>query len=281
MRHQPERADEPELAALLDHIQQERGLDCHQYKPSFLRRRLATRLRARKVQSYAEYQALLDEAEYQQLYSALTINLSYFFRDASLFDLLRDTILPDLLHARSHSRRSNLRRLRIWSAGCAGGEEPYSLAILLYELLGPQHTAWQLDIRATDVEPRAIARARSACYAAFSLRGVDPQIVERYFVHTGPDYCLSPTIAAMVDFEQRDLSDMPATPAYDLVLCRNVLIYFARPQQERLFHLFHRVLADDGILVIGKTEVLPLAAKPLFRTVNLREHVYAKIPHKT
>jgi len=271
----PDQVDEAGFQVLLDHILQDRGLDCRQYKPRFLRRRFAVRMRALKVQSYAEYAARLAErdAEYAHLFSALTINLSYFFRDASLYDSLREEVLPALLDARRRARR-----LRIWSAGCAGGEEPYSLAMLLDELLGPRRAAWRLHIRATDVDATALDQARAGRYSRFSLQGADERYIGKYFSVDGDEYVLAPHIVDMVNFRQADLMATSAAPACDLILCRNVLIYFRRPQHERLFRLFHRTLPNDGVLVIGKTETLPLSMMHLFRPLNRREHIYSKVP---
>ncbi len=265
--------DEAAFQALLDYIRQERGLDCRQYKPNYLRRRLAVRMRALRVQSYAEYMAYLVtcEAEYERLFTALTINLSYFFRDASLYQALREEVLPALLKARHQTCR-----LRIWSAGCAGGEEPYSLAILLQELLSHQQTTWQLHIYATDIDGAVLERARRGRFSHFSLQNVDEHYTSRYFTLDGNEYILIPTIRNMVEFQQADLNQMTVGPVSDLILCRNVLIYFTKAQQERLFHLFHRTLPDDGVLVIGKTEILPLNLLHLFQPLNRREHIYAK-----
>ncbi len=274
MIRQPD--DEASFQALLDRIRQDRGLDCRQYKPSFLRRRFAVRMRALKVQSYAEYMARLDHAEYEHLFAALTINLSYFFRDASLYRVLRDQVLPALLVARQPTRR-----LRIWSAGCASGEEPYSVAMLLDEILGQQQTTWHLHIYATDIDGSVLARARQGRFNRFSLQGVDERTIARYFSSDGHEYVLSQAIRSMVEFHQADLMQMSDVPPCDLILCRNVLIYFARAQQEQLFRLFHRTLPDDGVLVIGKTEILPLSLTPLFKTLNRREHIYGKAPEPT
>ena len=172
-----EGSEDRDLLALLDKVRRERGLDCRQYKISFLKRRLAVRLRARKVESYREYMRLLDDEEYKKLFEALTINLSYFFRDTSVFKALRDEVLEPLLRRKEEQGRLSLR---IWSAGCASGEEPYSVAILLREILGKEIDRWRISLLATDLDVGALERAKRGVYGECSLRGVDPAYIARY-----------------------------------------------------------------------------------------------------
>jgi len=262
--------------SLLKKIRRERGLDCSQYKPTFLKRRLAVRLRARGVESYREYMRLLDDEEYEKLFEALTINLSYFFRDGTTFEALRDKVLKPLLQEKA---RRGSRLVRVWSAGCASGEEPYSIAILFHELLGADLKNWYISIRATDLDARALAKAKRGIYGKFSFRGTDPGYIRRYFIpFSDREYALKPEIKAMVKFEQRDLITDPPPRCLDLIFCRNVLIYFSREQQERLFAIFHEALNERGYLVIGKTEVLMGATARLFRPLDVRERIYVKVP---
>jgi len=264
-----------ELLHLLDKVRRERGLDCRQYKINFLKRRLAVRLRARGVESYREYMQLLDDEEYEKLFEALTINLSYFFRDGSAFEALRDKVLKPLLQEKAE-RGSRL--VRIWSAGCASGEEPYSIAILLHELLGQDLKNWRIRILATDLDAGALEKARRGVYGKFSFQGVDPAYIARYFTPLPPkEYAIKPEIAAMVKFERRDLIADPPPRRLDLILCRNVLIYFTREQQRKLLLTFHQALNDEGYLLIGKTEVLMGPAARLFRPLDPREHIYVKV----
>ena len=143
--------EDAEFVALLDKIRQERGLDCRQYKTTFLKRRFGVRMRARKVGSYLEYMNLLesDPQEFDELWRCLTINLSYFLRDATVFQALKERVLPALLEDK---RQATDRRVRVWSAGCAGGEEPYSVAILFRELLGPVLGEWDITVLGTDFD---------------------------------------------------------------------------------------------------------------------------------
>jgi len=264
------------LRALLQKIHRERGLDCAQYKPSFLERRLAVRMRARGVESYGQYMRLLDDQEYEKLFKALTINLSYFFRNGTAFQALQDRVLNLLLREKA---RRNSRLVRVWSAGCAGGEEPYSVAILFHEILGREVQDWRIRIFATDLDASALEKARKGTYNEFSFRGVDPRYVERYFTRLSPkEYAIKSKVAALVQFERRDLIADPPPQRLDLILCRNVLIYFSRSQQERLLNTFHQALNKEGYLVIGKTEVLMGPVAHLFAPLDLRERIYVKAP---
>lgn len=269
--------DDPTLASLLDKIRRERGLDCSQYKPSFLKRRLAVRLRARGVDSYQAYSRLLDDREYDRLFDTLTINLTCFFRDASTFATLRDQILRPLLEARD---RQGQRRFRAWSAGCASGEEPYSLAILLHQMLGPRIADWQLSILGTDLDERRLEQARSGVYGPFSFRGTQWPDLDRFFTVTAQGHALVPEVKALVRFRRHDLISEKPPGRFDLILCRNVLIYFRRSQQTRIFTNFHQALHRNGILVLGRTEILPAEVASLFEMLNLRERIYRKLVNR-
>ena len=258
---------------LLNKIRRERGLDCSQYKPSFLRRRLAVRLRARGVESYQAYARLLDDDEYDHLFDTLTINLTSFFRDATTFVALRDEVLQPIVRERNGQGR---RHLQVWSAGCASGEEAYSLAILLQQLLGRQSVDWQIRILATDLDERRLDQARAGVYGPFSFRGTQWPDLDRFFVANGKSHSVVPAVKALVRFRRHDLIGEKPLGRFDLILCRNVLIYFTRPQQVRLCTAFHRALKSNGVLVLGKTEILPSGVAGLFEAVNLREHIYRK-----
>ena len=262
------------LDSLLKRICRERGLDCTQYKPSFLKRRLAVRLRARGVESYQAYARLLDDDEYDDLFCALTINLTRFFRDATTYAALRDEVLQPLVQERNGQGR---RQFQAWSAGCASGEEPYSLAILLHQLLGRQSADWQIRILGTDLDRRMLERARSGIFGPFSFRGTQWPDLDRFFVAAEGGHAVVPEVMRWVRFRRHDLIREKPPGRFDLILCRNVLIYFGRPQQVRLCTAFQQALKAGGVLVLGKTEILPREVAGLFETVNLREHIYRKL----
>ena len=262
-----------ELRALMTKVYQERGVDLSQYKPNFVQRRVATRLRARGVSSFRAYMRLLDEEEYDRLLDALTINLTSFFRDTSTFVALRDEVLRPML--REKEARGDYH-LNIWSAGCASGEEPYSVAIILHQLLGARLGRWHIRILGTDLDEVKLAQAREGVYGPSSFRSTTWPNLDRYFVRSGHRRVLRPEIKRLVHFRRHDLMEDPPPQHFDLILCRNVLIYFQRAHQVHILQRFHRALHPGGYLVLGKTEILPAEVAPLFETSNMREHIYIK-----
>jgi chemotaxis methyl-accepting protein methylase len=250
-------AKERAFDVLLVYIRRERGMDCSQYKESFLRRRLAARMRARDVGTYPDYLAVLrsDAAEYDALLTSLSINHSCFFRDEPMFDALRYAVLAPLVAERTHSGQKSLS---VWSAGCADGEEPYSVAMILSEMLGKDLVTWSLQIHATDVDTAALARARRGLYTTASFRNLQADFVKRYFRQKEDTLALTTEIRGLVTFDQCDISTPPLLPAYDLILCRNVLIYFTREHQDKIVHHLVAHLRPGGHIVLGMTEMMPM-----------------------
>jgi chemotaxis methyl-accepting protein methylase len=252
------------LAALLAQIEQ-RGLRVGGYKQPCLKRRLAVRMRARGVHSYADYARVLATVpdEYDRLLDALTINVTRFFRNAETYAALRERVIPELV-ARGTA-------LAVWSAGCATGEEPYSLAILFREA-----GAARVRIDATDLDPDALATLERAEYPAASLEEVPADVRARWF-SPGPPFRLAREVARLVQPRRHDLITDPAPrPPYDLIVCRNVVIYFDRPTQERLFERFHDALGPGGWLLLGKVEALFGPVRQRFRTEDARERLFRK-----
>lgn len=173
----------------------------------------------------------------------LTVGETYFFRDRKIFDALEQVVLPDLI--RSHST------LRIWSAGCCTGEEPYSIAMLL-DRLAPGHGG--ISILATDVNPRFLEKANRGVYSEWSFRGAPSWAIERHFRRVGQGYELSRRISEMVRFSRLNLAEDPYPGAMNLVFCRNVLMYFSPDKAAKLALDLHRATADDGWLVVNPVE---------------------------
>lgn len=248
------------FAALTDKISRERGVSCGSYKDKCLKRRIAVRMRARGVHTYEDYARLLDRdaREYQELLDALTINVTKFFRNAETWNALRP-YLRELAQGRSS--------LRVWSAGCASGEEPYTIAVLLAET--PAHAF----IDATDVDRLSLERTRQAKYPDGAFTEMPPDLKRRYF----PDGTPLPEIREIVHVVQHDLMrEPPPRPPYDLIVCRNVVIYFERQAQERLFQVFVQALAPRGVLLLGKVETLFGPARERLTLADPRERIYVK-----
>jgi chemotaxis methyl-accepting protein methylase len=265
--------DEAAFRSLTRKISHARGVVCDAYKEKCLRRRLAVRMRARGVHTFAEYATLLDRdaGEYERLLDALTINVTKFYRNPETWN----TVAPHL--DRLWTRRRG--QVRFWSAGCASGEEPYTLAVLLAEA-ARQHEegAWltRAVIDATDIDRESLARTEAAAYQDTAFAEMPPELVGRYFTVERPRRPL-PAIRRLVRVRRHDLlRDPPPSPPYDLIVCRNVVIYFDRAIQERLFSGFADALAPDGVLVLGKVETLLGPVRERLVLEDPRERIYRR-----
>jgi two-component system CheB/CheR fusion protein len=246
------------MQALLQHLHARSGLDFSHYKAPTLQRRLHRRMVATKTGSLTAYRRYLlrHPDEYNRLISNFLIKVTEFFRDPKLYAALREQILPDLIAAARHraSSQGGWAELRLWSAGCATGEEAYSLAILVAELLGDDLEQFSVRIFATDLDGDAIAFARRGVYSASAVAGLPPDMVARYFDRVDGEYVVQKRVRALVIFGEHDLAQRAPFPRIDLVLCRNVLIYFTLELQKRVLQLFAYSLRDGGYLVLGKAE---------------------------
>jgi chemotaxis methyl-accepting protein methylase len=267
--------DDVAFAALARQISQTSGFTLGAYKDKCIRRRIAVRMRACGVHTYDDYRALLDRSphEYERLRDALTINVTRFYRNAETWNLLRRDVLPGILD----SRRAEVR---VWSAGCASGEEPYTLAVLVADHLdrsGRGDGLARLTIDATDIDRTSLERARAACYRSDGLTELPDDLARPYFESHGSERRVIDRVRRRVHVRHLDLSRQPAPRTdYDLILCRNVVIYFDRPMQERLFQTFADALVPGGYLVLGKVETLFGPARDRLSLVDPRERVYRR-----
>lgn len=269
---QPEGSEE-ELEQLKEKIHRERGFNCQFYKDKCLRRRIAVRMRARGQASFQDYAALLDRdpREYDFLLDTLTINVTKFFRNAEVWRVVEEAVIPKLFERRGVQHR-------IWSAGSASGEEAYTLSILLHEWAEKHGRSSELSrfhILGTDIDRRSLELAQRGEYPDLSLQETPDEVRERWF-SPGPPFRLRPEAKRNVSFIRRDLISEPAPEGQSLIFCRNVVIYFDREIQERLFHRFYEALVPGGFLVMGKVETLIGPARGLFRSINNRERVFQK-----
>lgn len=252
-----------------------RRFDAGIYKDRYMRRRITIRIRATESRSARHYRELLDscEDEVDRLLRVLTVHVSEFFRNRSTFDRLRDTFLPSFL---SRCGGNPDAGPSIWSAGCAGGEEPYSLAIILREWFPDRAAQGQVSVLATDIDREILDKAREGYFGEERLQEVPPELIRRYFVREGRRFLISPEIRCMVEFRHGDLLDVATYPRCDIILCRNVLIYFERKQQERILEGFAASLSDQGVLVLGRSESLVGEMRKRFECVSPVERIYLK-----
>ena len=251
---QAEERTEDVLHDILELVSRQASIDFRLYKTSTILRRVGRRMAVthnKAIRDYSNYLKLHPE-EVGELVKAFLINVTQFFRDADAFAYLKSDILPALI-VRARQRD---HVLRFWTAGCATGEEPYSLAMLLTDLLGAELSEWSIKIFATDLEGAAITFARRGLYAENLLKGVPQDYQDRFFERVDHGYRISKTLRQMVIFGQQDLSHSAPFPHIDLVLCRNVLIYFTPGLQDYVLNQFAFSLNPDGFLFLGKAETV-------------------------
>jgi len=247
----------------------------YQDKDELLWERVRKRLRATGIPDSIRYLNLLDDAisgpaEWGKLETEITIGETFFFRYAEQFAALRDTILPEIIE-----RKGATRRLRIWSAGCSTGAEPYSLAILANEILGERLGTWRVSIVGTDINDNFLDLARQAQFGKWALRSMPAEEKERYFLTMGKDqWQVRPEFRSLVRFEKHNLlslldgtSPLELTE-FDLILCRNVLIYFHPDTVIRIVEALRERLAEEGWMLLGHAEPNP-AFSALMQTLNL------------
>lgn len=255
------------------------GFSLYSYKDKCIKRRIAIRIRATHSGCASEYCRLLeqDDKEILRLFKVLTIHVTHFFRNPSVFRKLREEIIPALFNAASAEDEV----LTFWSVGCATGEEPYTLALLLKEYFGPRIARRPVRILATDLNNEVLDAARQGLYGAERLAEIPPELLERNFVQENGKFRLNADIRGMVNFRQSDLFSGEPFPRSDLILCRNVQIYFERTRQEELLKGFSAALAGGGFLVLGKSETLVGDARSMFKSVCPVERIYKAVKRET
>lgn len=258
---------------LMRKVREERGLDLSGYKESFVRRRLQSRFRILGIDNLDRYVVILGKnpEEYVKLLDVLAINVTEFFRDPSLWELLSKKVVPELCEMRRHTPAKVLRFL---SAGSASGEEAYSIAIALTETLGDRFSDYSITIRCIDIDQDCINRIKTATYAPDRLKNVPPDILAKYFAREGSLYKVKPEIKRMVRAARADILTESIPRFFDVIFCRNILIYFSKESHGALFQKLHNSLSPGGFLVLGRTETLIGVNKMLFDTFDARERVY-------
>ena len=251
---QTEERTEDILHEILELVSHQASIDFRQYKTSTILRRIGRRMtvtRVHTMRDYVEYLRSFPE-EVGELVKAFLINVTQFFRDAEAFTYLKNDVFPKLI-AKARERD---KVLRFWTAGCATGEEPYSIAMLISDMLGPELVDWSIKIFATDLDEDAITFARRGIYSENLLKGLPYEYPERFFEHSDQGYRISKMLRQMVIFGQQDLSRSAPFPRIDFVSCRNVLIYFSPDLQDYVLNQFAFSLSSEGYLFLGKAETV-------------------------
>jgi chemotaxis methyl-accepting protein methylase len=263
-----------EFEELTRKISRDRGFACASYKEKCLRRRIAVRMRARGVHAYADYARVLDSdsAEYDRLLDALTINVTKLFRNWSMYEVLAELVVPALWNA-------GTAPIHVWAAGCSSGEEPYSLAVLFHRYAAAHGLSRldRVDVLGTDIDRASLIAAERGVFPESGFEETPAELRERYF-SAQPPFTIAPAIRQHVRFQRRDLLDEfpAASGGFQLITCRNVLIYFDRDTQERLLLRFHEALAPGGFLVLGKVETLLGPVRSRFAAIDARERIFRR-----
>ena len=274
--------DNSESLLLLKRIFTNNYLDITRYRTEFLKRRIERRMQIKEILDFNEYVYLLeiDSTELKYLFESLSINVTSFFRDTAVFNALRAIILPKIL-----SNSENENAINVWSAGCASGEEPYSIAILLNDLLTVSKKIGGLNpkvhILATDINEKSIDFAQKGIYPNKFLEHLSTDLKNKYFIKheisNNYEYEIKSELKNIIDFETRDILSSPENK-YDVIFCRNVLIYYDKTAQELLLKKFHSCLKDNGYLILGSDEILiGRKTESIFYPVMPREKIFKKI----
>lgn len=253
------------------YIEQTLKIQCGNYKEDYIKRRLLSRMRSTNAADYNEYLRYLkaNPPELEVLRKALTINVTEFFRDGDVYDILRKEVLPDLFAKR--------KRLRIWCAGCSTGEEPYSIAMIIHEMM-TQNKELSGQIFATDIDKIVLAKAQEGIYSQKAMAKLSESQIHRHFTKM-PDgnYQVKDHLKELIRFRPHDLmSGAPISRWLDLITCRNVTIYFTEKQKDDLARLFHGALVSDGYYIMGKTEYLGRQVENLFVAKNSVQKVFVR-----
>ncbi len=261
------------LRGVLERVSRQASIDFRPYKTTTILRRIGRRMTVTHQQTMRDYADYLEthSEEVGELVKAFLINVTQFFRDPEAFTYIRNEVIPRIIM----QARERDRVLRLWAAGCASGEEPYSLAMLLIDQLGPELSEWSVKIFATDLDEAAVSFARRGLYAENLLKSVPDEYRERFFERFDQGYRISKTLRQMVIFGQQDLSRSAPFPRIDMVLCRNVLIYFTPELQEYVLNQFAFSLVPNGYLFLGKAETVRPTSS-YFELVNKHWKVYRR-----
>lgn len=267
--------EEHGFEALLDYLKRTRGYDFTGYKRTSLVRRILKRMQVVSIENYVDYMDYLEvhPEEFAQLFNTILINVTEFFRDQPAWEFLNQEIISRILKQKQADEP-----IRAWSAGCASGEEAYSLAMLLAEALGPDAFRRRVKIYATDVDEEALAQARQASYSQKDLQPVPAGLQERYFGQAESHYIFRADLRRSIIFGRHDLVQDAPISRLDLLVCRNTLIYLNAETQSRILARFRFALADSGFLFLGKAEML-LTHTNLFQPVDLKYRIFAKSPN--
>ncbi len=263
----------PEFEALLTYIKRARGFDFTGYKRASLMRQVQKRMQTINIESFNDYLDHLEvhPQEFVELFNTILINVTSFFRDRSVWEYLSNEIIPRITSAKeAHDP------IRVWSVGCASGQEAYTLAIMLVEALGIEQFKERVKIYATDLDDEALQQSRHATYTAKEVSDVPPELLDNYFERSNANYIFRKDLRRSVIFGRHNLVQDAPISRIDLLTCRNTLMYFNAEAQAKIIAHFHFALNECGYLFLGKAEML-LSHSNSFTPVDLKRRIFTKV----
>lgn len=267
--------DEAFLTQVMRHLFQTRGIDLTGYSQSFVYRAIRKRIGRSDSVDQSDYLRKLQKSEDEtnQLLAALSINVTEFFRDRGAFEAFSECVIRPLLQAKSGANSI----LRVWSAGCATGQEVYTIAMCLLEEARRIRTPPpMLSVVGTDISSQAIAKGKSGIYTREEVKGVSDKLLHEYFVKRADDYEVDDRLGRITRFYRENLLDTPEQKHFDAVVCRNVLIYFSRAMHDKVTMNLYHSLRQGGYLMLGRTETLMGAPRGVFEVINLENRILRK-----
>ncbi len=251
------------------------NFNVNNYRDKFLKRRVECRLRRNSIYSYEEYSKFLgsNDEEKEKLEKELTIHVTHFFRDVSLFRELQEWVFPQAIKEKIEK---NDYSLYIWSAGSSTGEEAYSIAMILREVLGNNIEKFNINIRGSDLDQKTVSTAIMGIYSKESLTEIPAYYKETYLMEANGVYSVVPEIKRMVKFEVDDIINPRSSINFDFIFCRNTVIYMEKQTKSDLFEALYKKLKPGGFLVLGKTEFLDGTARTKFEPYSIPERIYRK-----
>jgi chemotaxis methyl-accepting protein methylase len=262
------------FSELLRKISVERGLDLRNYHTDILKRRIALRLQYNNIPSYSKYIEFLtrNPGEFDRLFETLCINISEFFRDTPVWVTIQ-YLFENLI---SNKIKNKQNSIKLWSAGCANGEEPYSLAIALKEALRGIPQITRIEIIATDVDKACLNFAQKAVYSKENLKNVSPKLLARYFELSEGKFRIKDEVKSLVSFDYLDLTSQQYPQNIDVLTCRNVFIYFNRQLQKQILDKFCGCLISGGYLIMGKSESLGAEYEHCLEAIDTNARIFRK-----
>lgn len=258
--------------SLLEYLRFRHNFDFTGYKRSTLMRSVQLRLNDIAIESYSDYREYLEAHpdEFTLLFNTVEINFSCFFRDISTWDYIKAGIIPRIIAGKSQSEQ-----IRVWSAGCATGEEVYTLVMVLAEALGIEEFQKRVKIVATDVDSEAIQQAMLGTYDSHKVLDIPPYLLNKYFQQSSQGYIFSPDLRKSIIWNRHNIIEDAPMSKIDLLVCRNALIYFTPEAQTKVLARFYFSLVDSGILFLGKADGIPNDTD-FFTPISLKQHIFSK-----